>query len=103
MMQEPTFRYIDRAEVCQLRGIGKTKQFEDEKAGYFPAGVRFSLRMIRWRSDIVAKWLEEESGRAEMASAEILARQSQASRKGVESRRQKRLEKASITELAGQA
>lgn len=102
MMQEPKFRYLDRAEVCQLRGIKKTKQFQDEKSGYFPAGERFSMRLVRWRSDVVAKWLEDESARTRAASDAIAERQSIESRAKLDQKRQKRL-KATSAELAGQA
>lgn len=88
-MNEPKFRYIDRAEICHLRGIGKTKQFEDERAGRFPPGERLGMRCVRWRSDVVAAWLEAESERAQGASQEIAARQSVSARRGVEARRQR--------------
>lgn len=100
-MQEPTFRYIDRAEVCRLRGIGKSKQFEDEKLGKFPAGERHGTRTVRWRSDVVANWLEAESQKIQKSSEDIGKLQSEISRKGVEARRKKRM--ASSAELAGQA
>ena len=91
MFQEPSWRYIDRAEVCRLRGIGRTKQFKDEKDGTFPSGERHGLRTIRWRSDVVAKWMENESARATERFLEISKRASQSAQKGVESRRKKRL------------
>jgi predicted DNA-binding transcriptional regulator AlpA len=100
MMQEPTFRYIDRAEVCRLRGIGKTRQFQDEKDGKFPAGERHGLRIVRWRSDVVARWMDAESERVQGQFSEIAERASQIARVGVEAKRKKRM---SSTELAGQA
>lgn len=103
MIAEPTFRYLDRAEICHLRGVGKTKQYEDELDGRFPPGERLGMRTVRWRSDVVAAWLEAESERAQGASETIAARQSESAKRGVEARRQKRLEKASSAELAGQA
>ncbi len=100
MVQEPNWRYIDRAEVCRLRGIGKTKQFKDEKDGTFPSGERHGLRTVRWRSDVVARWMEEESARAQEQFSEISKRASQSAYKGVESKRKKRL---SASALASQA
>lgn len=101
MVQEPTFRYLDRTEICRIRGIGKTKQFSDEKNGYFPQGERFGLRVIRWRSDVVARWLEQESIRAAARSGEIVRLQSEAAHKGVEERRRKAQLRADV--LASQA
>ena len=88
-MNEPKFRYIDRAEICHLRGIGKTKQFEDERAGRFPPGERLGMRCVRWRSDVVAEWMEAESRRATEASEAIAARQSESAQRGVAARRQR--------------
>lgn len=102
MVQEPTFRYLDRSEICRIRSIGKTKQFADEKSGYFPRGERFGLRTIRWRSDVVANWLEQESARARISDAEIARRQSESALIGVEARRIKRAERQ-ISELPWQA
>ncbi len=99
-MNEPRFRYLDRAEICHLRSIGKTKQYEDEKSGKFPAGERHGMRTIRWRSDVVAQWLDQESRRVSEFSGEIEKRQSESAKKGVETKRQKR---AGVAELAGQA
>lgn len=100
MVHESHWRYIDRAEVCRLRGIGKTKQFQDEKDGTFPAGERHGLRTIRWRSDVVARWMEEESKRVQGCFEETVKRAVEIARKGVEAKRKKRM---STTELAGQA
>ena len=101
MVIEPSFRYIDRAEICRLRGISKTKQYEDERSGYFPAGERHGYHTLRWRSDVVAKWLDAESKRLAESSADTLARQVKASKNGVEANRKKRA--ATAIELAGQA
>lgn len=72
-MNEPTFRYMSREEICTIRGVGRTKQIEDENAGRFPSGERLSVRMIRWRSDVVARFLEAESAKAQAASRELAA------------------------------
>jgi predicted DNA-binding transcriptional regulator AlpA len=102
-MKTPTWHYMTRAEVCAVRRVGRTHQYEDEKSGRFPPGERLGMRTIRWRSDVVAAWLEAESERAQGASKAIAARQSKSAKPGVIARRQKRLEKASSAELAGQA
>lgn len=100
MVQEPSWRYIDRAEVCRLRGIGKTKQFNDEKDGTFPAGERHGLRTVRWRSDVVARWMENESQRVQGLQGEIARRAQESAQKGVAAKREKR---RSACEIAGQA
>ena len=48
MIQEPTWRYMARDEVCKLRGVGRTRQYEDEKDGSFPPGERHGMRTIRY-------------------------------------------------------
>jgi predicted DNA-binding transcriptional regulator AlpA len=101
MVLEPTWRYLTRDEVCELRGVRRTKQYEDEKAERFPPGERHGMRTIRWRSDVVAKWMEDESQRKQAASADMLKRQSESAAIGVEKRREKRA--ASANELASQA
>ena len=101
MIKEPSFRYIDRAEICRLRGIGKTKQFEDERNGRFPPGERHGMRTIRWRSDVVARWLNEESERQQAAADAVRRRQSESAAEGVKARRERRA--ALKTEFAGQA
>lgn len=100
MVQEPSWRYIDRAEVCRLRGIGKTKQFQDEKDGIFPAGERHGLRTVRWRSDVVARWMENESQRAQGQNEKIERRAQEIAHLGVEAKRTKRI---SASELSGQS
>ena len=100
MVQEPTWRYMARDEVCKLRGVGRTRQYEDEKSGRFPPGERHGMRTIRWRSDVVAAWLEAESERAQGASQEIAARQSQSAKHGVEARSKKR-QTAKIQKYSG--
>lgn len=89
MVKELNWRYIDRKEICHLRGIGKTKQYEDELSGSFPPGERLGMRTVRWRSDVVADWMESESKRAQSASLEIAARQSASAKRGVETRRKR--------------
>ena len=101
MVHEPTWRYLSRDDVCKLRNVGRTRQYEDEKSGRFPPGERHGMRTIRWRSDVVARWLEEESARQQAAAAEILKRQSASGAAGV-SRRRENL-KSRKNELAGQA
>lgn len=91
MVQEPTWRYMTREEVCKLRGVGRTRQYEDESSGRFPPGERLGMRTIRWRSDVVAAWLDAESQRAREASKDIAARQSKSAMRGVEARRNKRI------------
>jgi predicted DNA-binding transcriptional regulator AlpA len=89
-MNEPTFRYMPRDEICSIRGVGRTKQIEDEKAGRFPAGERLSVRMIRWRSDIVARWIEAESARAQAASNDLAVKAKEKTGPAIEGRQKKR-------------
>jgi hypothetical protein len=101
-MNEPTFRYMGRGEICVIRGVGRTKQIEDEKAGRFPAGERLSVRMIRWRSDVVARFLDEESARAQAASNDLAVKAREKTGPAIEGRQKKRdADKAGI--LQGQA
>lgn len=100
MVQEPSWRYIDRAEILRLRGIGKTKQFQDEKDGIFPVGERHGLRTVRWRSDVVARWMENESQRVQGQKDEVARRAQEIAQMGVETKQRKRIR---TSELAGQA
>ncbi len=89
-MNEPTFRYMARDEICEIRKVGRTKQIEDENAGRFPPGERLSVRMIRWRSDVVARFLEEESARAQAASNDLAVRAKEKTGPAIEARQKKR-------------
>ncbi|MDP1591681.1 MAG: hypothetical protein Q8M07_28245 [Prosthecobacter sp.] len=60
-MIEPKFKYIPAAKVCEYRGCGLSKLYADIKDGRFPAGERHGANTVRWRSDVVAAWLEEQS------------------------------------------
>jgi len=90
-MKTPTWHYMTRAEICAVRRVGRTHQYEDEKSGRFPPGERHGMRTIRWRSDVVAAWLEAESQRAREASQDIAVRQSKSAERGVEARQNKRV------------
>lgn len=97
-MIEPQFRYMSRSEICGLRGCGETKQREDEKAGRFPPGELLSPKMRRWRSDVVAQWLEDESARAKTVATE-LAEQARKLPEGARKARRKKLDAAKAANL----
>ena len=100
-MRVPEWHYLTRGDICALRKVGRTRQYEDEKAGRFPPGERHGMRTIRWRSDVVAAWLEADSARAQGDSESLLRRQSESARAGVEAKRAKHAKRHSAA-LAGQ-
>lgn len=100
-MKAPDWHYLTRDDICALRKVGRTRQFEDEKAERFPSGERHGMRTIRWRSDVVAQWMEEESQRRQAEADEMLRKQRESAKEGVKARRERRAALAS--ELAGQA
>jgi len=103
-MHEPTFRYINRAEICRLRGVGRTTQYLDEKNGRFPTGERHGYRTVLWRSDIVAKWMDAQSQTcATAAPASSADAQSRAAHESAKVRSRKKTLTPAALDLAGQA
>lgn len=51
---------LNCAQVCTLRGSGKTSLYADVKAGLFPAPERRGTRFSRWRAGDVLAALQRE-------------------------------------------
>jgi predicted DNA-binding transcriptional regulator AlpA len=100
MTIEPTFRYLTAAQVCEFRGCKNTKLYDDIKAGVFPAGERLGTTTVRWRSDVVAAWLEAQSNNAAALAEEATEKARARAHLAVEGKRRKAQERA---ELAGRA
>jgi len=92
-MIEPKFRYLSAAQVCEFRGCKTTKLYDDIKAGRFPAGERLGTNTVRWRSDVVAEWMDRVSQEASALAAETSQKVAERSRLGVEARRRKAAER----------
>lgn len=60
-MQTAAFKYLDYPQVCELVGLSKTPIRSRIKAGTFPAPVALSSRCVRFRSDLVAQWMENQA------------------------------------------
>lgn len=52
-------RLIRLKEVENLTGLRRTRIYELEQAGHFPARVRLSDRATAWRSDEVEQWIND--------------------------------------------
>ena len=89
-MIEPKWKYMSAEEVCNCRGCKKTKLYGDIKAGLFPIGERLGMNTVRWRSDVVAAWLEERSRNAVAMSDEAGRKAQERAQRAVEGRRRKR-------------
>lgn len=77
-MQSAPFKYLDYPQVCELVGLTKTPIRERIKAGTFPAPVAFSSRCVRFRSDQVTQWMEEQAKSVDSTRAERTAKASMA-------------------------
>lgn len=102
MIVEPTFRYLCAAQVCEYRGCGLSKLYDDIQAGRFPAGERLGVNSVRWRSDVVAAWLEAQSRNAAATAADAAATAKARAMRAVEGRRRKAAERAALA-AAGEA
>lgn len=60
-MEKVPFSYLNYQQVCKLVGLTKTPIRCRIKAGTFPAPVALSSRCVRFRSDDIARWMEEQS------------------------------------------
>lgn len=95
-MIEPKFKYLSAAQVCEFRGCKYTKLYDDIKAGLFPAGERLGANIVRWRSDVVASWLEEQSRNSAALAADATKKAKDRARLAVEGKRRKAVERASM-------
>lgn len=95
-MIEPTFKYLSAAQVCEFRGCKRTTLYEDIKAGNFPAGERLGANTVRWRSDVVAGWLEQQSRNASSLAEEATKKAKARAQLAVEGKRRKAQERAAL-------
>lgn len=58
-MADDTFpRLLRLPVVLSLTGLSRTRLYELERAGQFPARRRISARCCAWRADQVSSWIE---------------------------------------------
>ena len=69
-MQTAAFKYLDYPQVCDLVGLSKTPIRTRIKAGTFPAPVALSSRCVRFRSDQVAQWMEDQAEAGDSSKVE---------------------------------
>ena len=69
-MQTAAFKYLDYPQVCELVGLSKTPIRSRIKAGTFPAPVALSSRCVRFRSDQVAQWMEDQAEAGDSSKVE---------------------------------
>ncbi len=69
-MQTAAFKYLDYPQVCDLVGLSKTPIRTRIKAGTFPAPVALSSRCVRFRSDQVAQWMENQAKAGDSSKVE---------------------------------
>lgn len=95
-MIEPKFKYLSAAQVCDYRGCKSTKLYDDIKSGVFPAGERLGTNTVRWRSDVVAAWLDEQSRNAATLAEDATKKAKERARLAVEGKRHKAIERAAL-------
>lgn len=61
------FRYLDKKDICPALKACPSKLQEMINAGLFPRPEKHGFRSL-WRSDVVARWLEEQSQKAQAES-----------------------------------
>lgn len=77
-MQTAPFKYLDYPQVCELVGLTKTPIRSRIKAGTFPAPIALSSRCVRFRSDQVAQWMEDQAKAGDSSKVERTAKASNA-------------------------
>lgn len=55
-------RHLKEVHVCQLRSIGRSKLWNDVRAGLFPPPIKISPGCTRWVAADVLAWLEDPVG-----------------------------------------
>lgn len=95
-MIEPQFKYLNFRQVAEYRGISISTLYADVAAGRFPAGERLGANTVRWRSDVVAAWLEELSRNSATLADEATKKAKDRARLAVEGKRRKAAERASM-------
>lgn len=77
-MKTAPFKYLDYPQVCELVGLSKTPIRSRIKAGTFPTPVALSSRCVRFRSDQVAQWMEDQALAGDSSKPERTAKASNA-------------------------
>ncbi len=93
-MIEPQYRYLSAAQVCEYRSCGKTKLYDDIQAGRFPPGERHGVNTVRWRSDVVAAWMDEQSRNAAAIAEQAAKKARERALRAVAGKRRKAAERA---------
>lgn len=93
-MIEPQFKYLNFRKVAEYRGCSVSTLYGDVAAGRFPAGERLGANTVRWRSDVVADWLEKQSLNAAASAEELSKKAKERARLAVEGKRKKIAERA---------
>ncbi|MCK9382119.1 MAG: AlpA family phage regulatory protein [Sulfuritalea sp.] len=95
-MIEPQFRYLNFRQVAGYRGCSVSTLYNDIAESRFPAGERLGANTVRWRSDVVAAWLEEQSRNSATISEEITKKAKARTHLAVEGKRRKAQERAAL-------
>ena len=69
---------LRRREVEARTGLGCSTIYDGIKAGTFPAPVALSSRCVRFRSDLVAAWMEAQATAVDMTRSARTAKASKA-------------------------
>jgi prophage regulatory protein len=77
-MKTAPFKYLDYSQVCDLVRLSKTPIRTRIKAGTFPAPIALSSRCVRFRSDQVAQWMEDQAQAVDSSKPERTAKASNA-------------------------
>lgn len=97
-MIEPSFRYLSAREVAEYRGCSIATFYNDIKEGRWPPGERLGANTVRWRSDVVAGLLEEQSRSSKVRAEEGARKARERALMAVEGKRRKAAERAARTE-----
>ena len=62
------FVYLDKKDLCGARKCSPSKLYELIKKGECPPPEKHGTRSL-WRSDVVARWLEEQTQKAQIEGA----------------------------------
>ena len=53
------YELLNARQVCAFVGLSRTTLYELLGKGAFPKPVRITPHTPRWRSDVLARWIEE--------------------------------------------
>lgn len=63
------FVYLDKKDICAARKWSPSTLYEKIKRGECPAPEKHGTRSL-WRSDVVVKWMEEQTQKAQAEGEE---------------------------------